>query len=238
AELAHRKATLNMLRNGPRAEEIAAAEARADSAEALLHESRLQLTRVQDLVEKGVASPAELDSARALVDSNAARLRDANAQLALLRAGTRPEEIAQAEAQLHASHARLELERRKLADLSITATRDGTLDKLPFHVGERVAQGAEVAVILSDDAPYARVHIPEPDRAAIKAGSELTVRIDGSAEAFTGTVRWIAQEPSFTPYYALNSSERSRLVYLAEVQLPAAAAALPAGLPVQVELPR
>jgi HlyD family secretion protein len=63
------------------------------------------------------------------------------------------------------------------------------------------------------------------------------VHVDGAEESFTGRVRWIAQEPAFTPYYALNSSERSRLVYLAEVQLPDTAANLPAGLPVQVELP-
>jgi HlyD family secretion protein len=71
----------------------------------------------------------------------------------------------------------------------------------------------------------------------VTPGTELTVYVDGVQDSFKGRVRWIAHEPAFTPYYALNSSERSRLVYLAEVQLPDSAANLPAGLPVQVELP-
>ena len=238
AELAERDAVLEWLRNGPRVEEIAAAEARVDTAKAVVRENRLQLTRIQELVEKRVASQSELDSAQALVDSNAARLRDAEAQLKLVLAGTRPEELAQAEAQRQAARAQLALERRKLDDLAIVATRDGTLDSLPFHVGERVLTGASVAVILSDDLPYARVYIPASDRAAIKPGTTLTVHVDGYPESYTGRVRWIAQEAAFTPYYALNSSERSRLVYLAEVQLPAEAGSIPAGLPVQVELPR
>jgi len=238
AEVAAGEAALALLREGPRAEEITAAAARVDTAQAVARESQLQLARVQELADRGVASQSELDTAKALADSNAARLRDAEAQLKLLRIGTRPEDIAQAEAQLQAARARLALEHSKLADLSILATRDGTLDSLPFYVGERVPVGASVAVILSDDPPYARVYIPEPVRAGINPGTRLTVHVDGSPESFTGEVRWIAQEPEFTPYYALSSSERSRLVYLAEVQLPAEAGSLPAGLPVQVELPQ
>lgn len=238
AELAQRDAVLEQLRNGPRREEIAAATARTESAAALLQESRLQLQRVSQLVQQRMAAPAELDTATALVDANAARLRDAEAQLQLLQAGTRSEELAQAAAQRAATLAQLTLEQQRLADLEIVATRAATLDALPYHVGERVTQGAPVAVLLDTAPPYARVHIPEADRAAIAPGTTLVVHVDGSSTAFTGSVRWIAQEPAFTPYYALNSSERSRLVYLAEVQLPAEAAALPAGLPVQVELPR
>jgi HlyD family secretion protein len=38
-------------------------------------------------------------------------------------------------------------------------------------------------------------------------------------------------------YYALNQTQRSRLVYLAEVALPPEAAKLPAGVPVTAALP-
>jgi HlyD family secretion protein len=238
AELQQREATLLQLRNGARMEEIAAATARADSAAATLRDSQLQLQRVEDLVQQRMAARAELDTATAQADANAARLRDASAQLDLLRAGSRAEELTQAEARLQATRAQLALEQRRLADLSIVATRSGTLDSLPFHAGERVALGSPLAILLDSAAPYARVHIPAAVRAAVVPGTTLSVHVDGSAEVFAGEVRWISQEPAFTPYYALNSSERSRLVYLAEIQLPASAGALPAGLPVQVELPQ
>ena len=97
--------------------------------------------------------------------------------------------------------------------------------------------GSPVAITLASNSPFARVYIPEPFRARIEEGDTLTVRIDGVAEKWQGSVRWIAKDATFTPYYALNAEERSRLMYLAEVQLPDAAADLPSGLPVQVELP-
>lgn len=237
AEHDERKANLQRLHNGAREEEIAAAKARVDVIAATLQENRLQLTRTQDLSNRGVEAQAEVDRALAVQLSNEARLRDAQAQLDLLRIGTRVEELEQAKAQLQSIQAQLALEQQKLADLSIKATRSGILDSLPFYVGERVAIGAEVAVLLSDEPPYARIYVPQTRRAQVIPGTELTVHVDGALENFTGRVRWIAHEPAFTPYYALNSSERSRLVYLAEVQLPDAAANLPAGLPVQVELP-
>jgi len=50
-------------------------------------------------------------------------------------------------------------------------------------------------------------------------------------------LQWISTQPAFTPYYALNQQERARLMFLAKVQLPDSEAALPNGIPVQVELP-
>jgi HlyD family secretion protein len=237
ADIAQQEAILNKLHNGVRREEITAAKARVDTARAALKESEQDLQRSQEIVSKKMAAQAQLDTALTRRDGNAARLRDALAQLALLEAGSRVEDIAQVDAQLIATHALLAAEQQKLANLSITATIDGTLDSLPWQQGERVATGAQVAVLLKAGAPYARVYIPETSRTQISIGTTLVTHVDGIDTPLTGSVRWIAQEPAFTPYYALNGSERSRLVYLAEVQLPATATALPAGLPAQVELP-
>lgn len=237
AEQAQLQANLEKLRNGFRSEDIDAAQARVDSARSVLQESERELARVEGLIGRQLVSEAERDRAQTQRDANAAKLRDLEAQLELLRAGSRSEDLNAAEAQLLATSAQLVAERQKLANLSVIATRAGTLDSLPWHVGERVSTGQQLAVLLADDAPYARIYIPETARAAVAVGTNLTVHVDGVATAFTGSVRWISQEPAFTPYYALNSSERSRLVYLAEVQLPDSAGDLPAGLPAQVDLP-
>lgn len=238
AEQAQWQANFDKLRNGFRSEDIAAAAARVESAHTLLRESEREVERIGGLIEKRLASQAEFDRAQTQRDANAAQLRDVEAQLELLNEGSRTEDLRAAEAQLLAASAAVIAEQQRLANLSVTATRAGTLDSLPWHVGERVASGQQLAVLLADGAPYARVHIPETARAAIAIGTNLNVHVDGVDTAFAGTVRWIALEPAFTPYYALNSSERSRLVYLAEVQLPDSAANLPAGLPAQVDLPQ
>ncbi len=237
ADIAQQEANLDKLHHGARNEEVRSATARVETARIVLAESQRDFERIQSIAAQQLASRANLDTATSQRDGNASRLRDAEAQLALVKAGTRSEDLVQAEAQLTATRALLAAEQQRLANLSITATVSGILDTLPWNTGERVSAGAQVAVLLTDNAPYARVYIPETSRAAINSGMQLSVHVDGSSEVFRGTVRWISHEPAFTPYYALNGSERSRLVYLAEVALPATANSLPAGLPAQVELP-
>ncbi|MDR0781993.1 MAG: HlyD family efflux transporter periplasmic adaptor subunit [Pseudomonadales bacterium] len=237
AELAAQSALLEKLRQGPRPEEFDAATARVDSIRAALKASQQNLARVESLVAQRTAAQAELDNARAQHDSNAANLRDAQAQLALLRAGTRAEDLRQSEAQLQALEAQLASAKLSLAELTLRAPRDAVLDRLPWQTGERMSAGATVAVLLSAGAPYARVYLPEMQRATLAVGATVQVLVDGTPEPFSGTVRWIALDPAFTPYYALNRSERTRLVYLTEISLPASAAALPAGLGAQLVLP-
>jgi HlyD family secretion protein len=117
----------------------------------------------------------------------------------------------------------------------VVATRDAYLDSLPWHVGERVTLGATLAVLLANDRPYARVYVPEPWRARLYVGDRRPVKVDGVDRPLTGVLRWIATEPAFTPYYALNASDRARLVYLAEFDLEDGTD-LPTGVPAQVIL--
>jgi len=237
ADIAQQTANLEKLHHGARSEEIRSAAAKVETARISLEESQRNHDRIDAIARQQLASRAEQETAASRKDGDASRLRDSEAQLALLKAGTRSEDLAQAEAQLSATRALLAGEQQKLANLSITATVAGLLDTLPWKTGERVAAGSQVAVLLADNTLYARVYIPETSRAAISSGTQLQVHVDGVAQSYPGTVRWISHDPAFTPYYALNGSERSRLVYLAEVSLPASANNLPAGLPAQVELP-
>jgi HlyD family secretion protein len=91
--------------------------------------------------------------------------------------------------------------------------------------------------VLAGKAPFARVYVPEPYRVNIHIGDELAVYVDGLTDPIIGSVSWIASEPAFTPYYALNQEDRANLMYLAEVQLPNSAAQLPMGVPAQVKMP-
>jgi HlyD family secretion protein len=64
------------------------------------------------------------------------------------------------------------------------------------------------------------------------------VRADGMAEPLRGRVRTVAAEASFTPYFALTERDRSRLAYVAEIDLEGEAArALPIGVPVEADFP-
>lgn len=237
ASLDSAQANLSKLQNGNRPEDIAAARSQVQGADAQLIEAQKTFDRAQTLVARKLAGAAELDSARAKRDSAQANLDRARENLLLLTNGTREEDLQQAEAQVALATAGLELEQHNLEELSVRATRRARLDHLPKHLGERTTLGEAVATLLDDGAPYARIYVPETHRLKLKAGVQLQVHVDGLAQVQTGKLRWISQDAAFTPYFALNSTDRARLMYLAEVQLPDSAAELPSGLPVQVELP-
>ena len=237
ASVAEAERHLEELVNGPRAREVDEARATLKGAEGQLASEQREFERVRKLVDRKLLPDSDLDLASARRDTALAARDEARARLRLLNEGTRAEQIAQARAAVErakAALAELELTARRYA---VRAPRPGLVEALPFEIGERPPVGAPLAILLADGAPYARVYVPEPLRAAYTPGSTVAVHVDGVSEALAGKVRYVSAQASFTPYYALTQEDRSRLAYLAEVTLEGAAAEkLPAGVPVQVRL--
>ncbi len=227
---------LKKLLSGERTEDIHAAEARLASSQATSAEAELQLQRAQALFSKSLVSQGELDNARVKRDSARASVVVAEQNLKKLVTGQRIEDIQQARAALDAAQADVEYQQEVLDDLTVRASREGILDSLPYNVGERVNEKSVVAILQAKSNPYARVYIPESYKAKLAAGNKVKVIIDGVANEVTGTVRWISVEPAFTPYRSMSERDRSRLVYLTEIDLPASTNTLPAGIPVQIKL--
>ena len=237
AQLAQVSAFLEKTLNGARPEEVAGASAKVAAANAAYTQSEANFRRAKTLVKDKLASQETLDSAIAARDETFANLESAKQNLNELTNGSRVEDINSAKAQVQAAEAELKVQQKYLSDLTIKAMRAGRVDNLPWHVGERVTKGSPVVIIQANSAPYARVYIPEPYRAKLNQGMTLTVRVDGIDKDIQGELTWIATEPAFTPFYALNQEERARLMYLAEVTLPASESNLPTGVPAQVIMP-
>ena len=236
SQLRHR---LDELVHGPRSEEVAQARARLASATAQRDQAEKEYRRLADLVGRGLVAQSQVDQQLQLRDSTAAEMRSAQAALDLLEHGTRSEQLDQARAALRSAESQLQQQDVLLGRLKLLAPVDGVIEALPYRLGERPPVGAPVVIMLAGGMPFARVYIPEPQRAPLHAGQSLSVRVDGIAQPFTGTLRYIAGEASFTPYFALTQRDRSRLAFLAEIDLPEPAARnLPAGVPVEVTLGR
>jgi HlyD family secretion protein len=236
AEAKQALAYLEQLRNGARKEDIKAAIAEVEAITAKLTNAAKEVERAAILAKNNSIKRANLDTAISIRDTLAANQKYAQENLNKLKNGVRYEEIMQAESAYEKYCANLAVENNKLEDYIVKATRNGRVDSLPKYCGEQVQLGSTVAILLVDGNPYARIYVPESMRAKISIGSKLTVFIDNIEKSYQGVVRSLAIDPAFTPYYALNQKERSRLVYLAEVQLKDATG-LPIGLPVQVTLP-
>ncbi|MGB5132775.1 MAG: HlyD family efflux transporter periplasmic adaptor subunit, partial [Steroidobacteraceae bacterium] len=222
---------------GPRREQLREARALAEGAASKAAAEASEFERVKKLVAAGMLQANALDRQRALRDGTAADERAAKERLAELVRGTRSEVVEQAAATLAGTRAQVAELELSLARLTVRAPRAGVIDALPYELGERPPRGAPVAVLLAAGQPYARVFIPEPMRASVKAGSPATVRIDGTEQDWRAEVRYVSSEAAFTPYYALNERDRNRLSFLAEVVLTEPKAAdLPTGMPVEVTM--
>jgi HlyD family secretion protein len=234
AQAQQQRDTLAELQAGTRSEQVLQARAQLASLQAQARDARAYLARVQPLGQRKLVAAVEVDRARAAANSADAQVRAAQAALSELEHGARRERIAQAQAAVRAADAQVAAQTVTLQKLRIVAPRDGRIDSLPYKLGDQAPVGAPLAILLTGDAPYARVYVPEPMRIDLKIGDAATVRIDGRDAALSGHVRAIRSEPSFTPYYALSGKDAARLSYLAEIALDSAAD-LPAGLPVRAK---
>lgn len=236
AEAQRQQQVLAELEAGARDEDIDRARALLSAAQAQARDAQAYFERLQPLGRQQLVAAADVDRARAAAENAQAQAHAAQAVLDELEHGARPQQLAQGRAAVRAAAARATAQEAVLDKLSVVAPRAGLVDSLPYELGDQAPVGAPLAILLVDDAPYARVYVPEPIRADVVVGSAARVFVDGREGALEGRVRMIRNEPSFTPYYALIGDDAARLSYLAEIELTGEdAEGLPAGLPVRVE---
>jgi len=227
-------AALDELRHGARSETIDASRAALARAQTTAANAKIARDRAAAIRQKGLNSQTDLDNADTALSQANADLNAARANLAELLHGTRTEDVAQGEASLTQALALVAQLQVTLSHLSVHAPRAGRVDALPFKLGDRPPVGASVVSFLVGDAPYARVYVPETQRAGLQQGARFSIHVDGAAQPFAATLARIRSEASFTPYFALSGDDASRLTYRAELVLEGdAARKLPAGIPCQ-----
>ncbi len=229
-------ARLAELQRGPRHEAISEARAQLELSQALSKNTAANLSRARNIFERDLSDQASLDAAETRWKTAVAAEQAASESLASLLNGTTVEELQQATAVLAAATAQVSQVQLSLDRLKIYAPVSGTLDKQLFQLGERPRPGTTVAVILDDSRVFARIYVPESIRAQVRPGDSLVVRLDGYNQSRTGIVSWVSTDASFTPYFALTEHDRSRLSFLAEVDL-SGVESLPSGVPLEVDFP-
>jgi len=235
AALAQQQARLDELVRGPRSEQIAAARANVEGATQELEFRQSDMTRIEEIHARGLASPDLLDRASAALDAAQAGLKLRLAQLEELLAGTTIEELAQAEQAVKQAEARRDSAAVDLERHTTRAPVDGIADSRLFEAGERPSPGQPVMIMLGGEQPYARVFVPETVRVHVNAGTPAVIHVDGLDAPLEGRVRWVSSESAFTPYYALTERDRGRLSYVAKVDITTRRDRLPDGVPVEVE---
>jgi HlyD family secretion protein len=235
AELRARRETaaawLAELEAGARPEEIAAAKNDWEALTAEFEFVRMDDQRARELFDKKAISETERDRAlsraRALEKSVAA----AKSRHDLLLAGTRPERIAQARAQLAELDA-------QLREMKVLAPADAVLEVLNVKAGDVLAPNREVGTLLLPQHLWLRVFVPEPWLGFIKTGQSVQVRVDSfPTQEFQGEIEQIQRAAEFTPRNVQTVDERIKQVFGVKVRLGNTGDHLRAGMSADVIFP-
>lgn len=221
ARRARSAATLERLRAGPRAQEIAIAEAEVRLAEARLELARATRERVEPAVRQGAARAEELDQAINELTAAGATLAVRQQNLSLLREGTRTEDIAAAEAQVREDEASVAALQRQLEELVVRAPVAGVVEAIELQPGDLVPAGAPALSIMDTGTLRVRAYVPE-NRLDLRIGQPVRVTVDSfPGRSFGGTIGFVARQAEFTPGNVQTPEERSKQVFRIRVTIDA-----------------
>jgi multidrug resistance efflux pump len=266
AQAAHEslQARLTMLKVGSRPEEIREARSQFESAEADLKLRRDEFDRIDRLFRQGSASRADYDAAKSARDSAQAQSAKAKARLDLLVAGSRIEEIQQADAlarQAKANYDMLKAGTRK-EDIDAAKARvdelRGKLNEIDANLQEAVVRAPERVVVeivavrkgdlVTPNQPviralraqdlWVKVYVPETEMGKLQLNDKVQVTIDSyPGQTFEGTIRQIAAESEFTPRNVQSPDERRHQVFAARVYIDDPRGIFKSGMAAEVTVP-
>lgn len=229
-------ARLEELRHGSRPEEIERARKNLLAAEAAAENTRLVFERLQQLVHTGATARQDFDTARSAYHEAQARRDAAKAELKLLRAGTRSEQITQAEAALDAAKAALDQTRVQLSDTVLAAPEPGVVLTRAVEPGSMVQAGSTALTISLSQPVRVRAYAPEPQLGQIFPGRKVLVYTDSRSEPYHGQVGDVSPRAEFTPKSVETTDLRTALVYRFRVVIRDADNGLRQGMPVTLRL--
>lgn len=248
---------------GPRSQEIDAAKAALGQAASNFDKAAKDWTRMQNLFADGAISTQQRDATKTGYDSALSQRDAAKAQLDLLLAGYRPQQIETAKKQFDAAKQQLDLllagsrpdqisaarARLKQAEATlqqlqaqfdytiITSPLNGVVLIKNMEQGELANIGSPIVTIADLDNVWLRVYVPEPDIGKIKLGQPATVTVDSyPKKPFQGKVAEISSQAEFTPKNVQTKKERVNLVFGVKVNLSNPEHLLKPGMPADAEI--
>ncbi|MFN8470845.1 MAG: efflux RND transporter periplasmic adaptor subunit [Anaerolineae bacterium] len=209
-----------------------------EAAQARLAGAQEHLDKLQAMRANPVAAQAAVNNSAAQVDIAKAAVETAQAQLAAAQAGPRAEAIhtaeanvAQAEAHLHTLH----VERDKM---TVHAPLKALVAEEVAHVGETAQPGAPLLRLQDLSSVTLTVYVPESNLGYVAVGAPADVRVDSFPDrVFKGNVAFIAPEAEFTPKNVQTPDKRTTLVFPVKITLPNADGSLKPGMPADAVFP-
>lgn len=197
AEIAEAEANIALLTKGARPQEIEAARSRVKAAEVSLQLERSNLERAQELLKKELISEDEYERAASTEKLREQELEGARAELSLLLAGSRPEEIEEAKAKLERLRAARDLLEYKRQTATVRSPIDGVIltPSMEQLAGAYLQFGDEICEIADKSVMEAEIAVPEKEMSDVALDQKVKIKAKGFPSlSFYGRVTEIAQK--------------------------------------------
>jgi multidrug resistance efflux pump len=206
------RARLDRLKSSPRPEEVPPAEARVVAAEAMLADFKNQVALWESVADRRAVTVEDLQRRKFAVQAQEARVAEARAALALLKAGAWKADLAVAEAEVAAAEAQVAQTEAEIARLTVRAPARGVVLQVNLRAGEFAPSGAlQTPLMLFGrlDRMNLRVDIDENDAWRFRTGAKAMAFVRGNRELRT-ELSFERVEPYVVPKRSLtgDSSER------------------------------
>ncbi|MFU0869729.1 secretion protein HlyD [Kluyvera sichuanensis] len=233
ANVATAQAQYDLMMAGYRAEEIAQAAAAVKQAQAAYDYAQSFLQRQQGLWSKRLLSANDLENAKSSRDQALATLKSAQDKLSQYRAGNRPQEIAQAKANLEQAQAQLAQSALDLQDTVLTAPSDGTLLTRAVEPGSMLSAGSTLLTLSLTRPVWVRAYVDEKNLSQAQPGREILLYTDGRPDKpYHGKIGFVSPTAEFTPKTVETPDLRTDLVYRLRIIVTDADDSLRQGMPV------
>jgi HlyD family secretion protein len=202
--LAAAEANLQRVRAGNRQQDTDQAKAKLQDAQFALRQAEDDLQRNRSLYQSGAISKQVADTALTTRDRAKAQVKQYQEALALSQAGSRPEDIDQARAQVTAMQGARQMIQANLNDMVIRSPFTGIVGRkfadpgsfvTPTTAGSAVSSATSSSILSLASTNQIVAQVAEADIAQIRIGLAATIQVDAyPGKTFTGQVTQIATQ--------------------------------------------
>jgi HlyD family secretion protein len=257
-------ARFEKLKYGWRDEEKKEVASEVETAKADFQQAEKELERVSQLIRQKSASQSDLDSAVAARDRMKGRLNavqarhqmmqagsrkediaeaqaeyeKAQARANELRAGNRWEDIAQAQARIMEAKAKVEEVEAQLREAEVLAPENVVIDVVAVRKGDIIPPNQPVIRALRAEDLWVKVFVPEIQLGKIRTDQEVEVFIDSYPnDPLRGRIIHIDPISEFTPRNVQSIEERRHQVFGVKVLVENNRGIFKAGMAAEVRIP-
>jgi HlyD family secretion protein len=258
------QARLKRLRAGSRAEELRQSRSDLEMATADARLAREDFERAERMFRSAAMPRSDYDRARASLDRSQGKaasvkahldmllagtrveeieeaeadLRKAEANLRLLMAGSRSEDLASAEAQVMEARGKLHEVEANLREANVTAPEPAVVEVLSVRKGDLVGANQPMLRVLRTADLWVKVYVPETELGKVHLDQKVTLSVDGRpGQFFEGTVQQINSASEFTPRNVQSVDERRHQVFGVRIQVTDTQGVFKSGMAADVYVP-